>query len=127
MAQSFEYTHPHYEARRSETIIAPSTVSGTTGFCIPAFAANMSKVTMTTIIGGTTGTGATMVVTMGGSAVGTWVGTGAGGLQTSYTPAAPIANAALAVGNYVVTSTDATVRVAITWEYFPQALSNVTF
>lgn len=127
MSQSFNYTHPHYEARRSETIVLDSAISGTTGFCIPAFAANMSKVTMTTIIGGTTGTGATMVVTMGGTAVGTWVGTGAGGLQTSYTPSAPIAVDALEVANYVVASTDATVRVAITWEYFPQALSTVTY
>lgn len=127
MAISFEYDHPHYLARHSETSVVLGVAGGTRGWCIPAFAVDMSRVTMTLITGGTTGTGATVIPTIAGTAIGTWVGTGASGDQVTYTLAAPLAVAALGKTNYLAMSTDVTLAFAVTWEYRPSGTGSVTF
>lgn len=128
MAQSFEYDHPQYLTRRSATIAIPATVSGTRGHFVPAFAADMSKVTITIVTPGTGTAVASFIPTMGGTAIGTYVaGTAVAGSQQSYTPAAPLPVAALGVTNYVVTGADAVVVAAVTWEYRASGTGSVTF
>lgn len=126
MAQSFEYDHPQYLARRDQTMPLPATASSTSGYLVSAFPVQVSAATITIITAGTN-TGNTYAAVAGTTTLGTYsASTAAAGSQSTLTASAPISLAAKAT-SYVVKGNDATGVALVTWEWKPTINGDVTY